>query len=116
MRVAIPLEQGRFFNDETQDILRQELVAIPLEQGRFFNRNNRRYPRLCGGRNPFGAGTVFQYNFRTAINCSFSVAIPLEQGRFFNASFSNRCSVAAVAIPLEQGRFFNLHCNQGEYS
>ncbi|EEV88574.1 hypothetical protein HMPREF0198_1320 [Cardiobacterium hominis ATCC 15826] len=35
--VAIPLEQGRFFNDFAENTPRPVFVAIPLEQGRFFN-------------------------------------------------------------------------------
>ena len=35
-------------------------VAIPLEQGRFFNINEDDYDEDGEGRNPFGAGTVFQ--------------------------------------------------------
>ncbi|EEV88575.1 hypothetical protein HMPREF0198_1321 [Cardiobacterium hominis ATCC 15826] len=57
-------------------------------------------------RNPFGAGTVFQY-LRVLQSAAGYVAIPLEQGRFFN-NFRTaiNCSFS-VAIPLEQGRFFN---------
>ena len=36
--VAIPLEQGRFFNAPVRRHRRPACVAIPLEQGRFFNK------------------------------------------------------------------------------
>ena len=35
------------------------LVAIPLEQGRFFNTRLRSTVVILKSRNPFGAGTVF---------------------------------------------------------
>ena len=38
-----------------------ELVAIPLEQGRFFNAFSMRKNGKTLGRNPFGAGTIFQF-------------------------------------------------------
>ena len=36
-RVAIPLEQGLFFNALASQGIRPLTVAIPLEQGLFFN-------------------------------------------------------------------------------
>ena len=36
-KVAIPLEQGLFFNDGIGEPLCDTAVAIPLEQGLFFN-------------------------------------------------------------------------------
>ena len=61
-KVAIPLEQGRFFN--FGDIVEKKrlFVAIPLEQGRFFNKTVYRTIDLIVRRNPIGAGTVFQLN------------------------------------------------------
>ena len=38
-------------------------VAIPLEQGRFFNMTRRTSDVYFSRRNPFGAGTVFQWAF-----------------------------------------------------
>ena len=105
-------------------------VAIPLEQGRFFNTSSLQQTATPAGRNPFGAGTVFQSNNDGAkmnlnlsqslwsrdgfsIRCThrtarrMQVAIPLEQGRFFNREKIAAEERAKVAIPLEQGRFFN---------
>ena len=58
-------------------------VAIPLEQGQFFNITGARRWRADIRRNPFGAGTVFQFTVADT-GKTFPVAIPLEQGRFFN--------------------------------
>ena len=60
MNVAIPLEQGRFFNLEGKPNKNGKMVAIPLEQGRFFNKSRTFLYHTDPCRNPFGAGTVFQ--------------------------------------------------------
>ncbi|EEV88573.1 hypothetical protein HMPREF0198_1319 [Cardiobacterium hominis ATCC 15826] len=39
------------------------VVAIPLEQGRFFNQVYASRSARNASRNPFGAGTVFQFFF-----------------------------------------------------
>ena len=67
------------------------------------------------GRNPFGAGTVFQLKDKDKYAGINAVAIPLEQGRFFNEKPVAPVAPKEVAIPLEQGRFFNLlHRNASE--
>ena len=58
--VAIPLEQGRFFNEISPEGYEFPFVAIPLEQGRFFNASLTPINKSKESRNPFGAGTVFQ--------------------------------------------------------
>ena len=58
--VAIPLEQGRFFNPGQPATRLRLRVAIPLEQGRFFNEIAGAIIVALNSRNPFGAGTVFQ--------------------------------------------------------
>ena len=58
--VAIPLEQGRFFNLTSYGRKWERYVAIPLEQGRFFTPNKSASAYDVISRNPFGAGTVFQ--------------------------------------------------------
>ena len=106
-------------------------VAIPLEQGRFFNKGHAHRAENPKGRNPFGVGTVFQYEskeeladmlasqslwsrdgFSIMIIYPFpeeiNVAIPLEQGRFFNPSKNCSPIWTEVEIPLEQGRFINI--------
>ena len=102
-----------------------------MEQGRFFNKGHAHRAENPKGRNPFGVGTVFQYEskeeladmlasqslwsrdgFSIMIIYPFpeeiNVAIPLEQGRFFNPSKNCSPIWTEVEIPLEQGRFFNI--------
>ena len=57
--VAIPLEQGLFFNNIPIGIWAELDVAIPLEQGLFFNPYLGRFYPFSLRRNPFGAGTIF---------------------------------------------------------
>ena len=88
--VAIPLEQGRFFNWSCSGASTAPIVAIPLEQGRFFNYELDVIGLCCESqslwsrdgfsitswtlsdcavsRNPFGAGTVFQWDFFINLN------------------------------------------------
>ena len=62
--VAIPLEQGLFFNLDVEEAKAFTAVAIPLEQGLFFN------------------------IWRGVTRSQVFVAIPLEQGLFFNSEVS----------------------------
>ena len=57
--VAIPLEQGLFFNKKETTMTIYAQVAIPLEQGLFFNASPAVIQRKSKSRNPFGAGTIF---------------------------------------------------------
>ena len=57
--VAIPLEQGLFFNMRRLKWHLAKAVAIPLEQGLFFNQVYIMQEIKCPRRNPFGAGTIF---------------------------------------------------------
>ena len=104
--VAIPLEQGRFFNLRHYTALNPLTVAIPLEQGRFFNALLlERSPRQKG-RNPFGAGTVFQSIRESKLRPAAS-RNPFGAGTVFQYSIASSAAGFYVAIPLEQGRFFN---------
>ena len=82
-KVAIPLEQGLFFNDHWIDrdggLASQSLWS-------------RDYFLIAGLRQPAR---------------SAGVAIPLEQGLFFNLQGGGSNGQLHVAIPLEQGLFFN---------
>ena len=90
----------------THRTARRMQVAIPLEQGRFFNKTSTPSSTAAKCRNPFGAGTVFEYATAQCLTASPS-RNPFGAGTVFQFTylwFGNYCQ---VAIPLEQGRFFN---------
>ena len=80
-------------------------VAIPLEQGRFFNVSILTTSSRSMGRNPFGAGTVFQ-SIHGQVPISSRVAIPLEQGRFFNKDVNLNIRMSPGRNPFGAGTVF----------
>ena len=82
------------------------VVAIPLEQGRFFNQVYASRSARNASRNPFGAGTVFQSKIY-AIFTPLKSRNPFGAGTVFQLMELIEERQQIVAIPLEQGRFFN---------
>ena len=84
------------------------MVAIPLEQGRFFNGGKAYFSAPWDCRNPFGAGTVFQSGVRIAQREECESQSLWSRDGFSIHKRIEYVPCADVAIPLEQGRFFNL--------
>ena len=124
------MEQGRFFNRSEKANCVQLQVAIPLEQGRFFNgifslaaqRSTSQslwsrdgfsikvfstFPEMKEGRNPFGAGTVFQW-----LSCSLSWRStsrnPFGAGTVFQYLKPDRIGQRRSRNPFGAGTVFQL--------
>ena len=105
MNVAIPLEQGRFFNLEGKPNKNGKMVAIPLEQGRFFNYTKVCHACLLLGRNPSGAGTVFQ-SFQHEILFLGNCRNPFGAGTVFQSNWATSTRVSTRRNPFGAGTVF----------
>ena len=131
--VAIPLEQGRFFNFSFSKTGENPWVAIPLEQGRFFNwltsvkivrkesqslwsrdgfsidGTDRRTP--TNRRNPFGAGTVFQSKHKRQQNRHRS-RNPFGAGTVFQSTQAEIVERAEMSQSLWSRDGFSIFVNK----
>ena len=88
------------------------MVAIPLEQGRFFNGGKAYFSAPWDCRNPFGAGTVFQSGVRIAQREECESQSLWSRDGFSMDTLTYCEGEGQVAIPLEQGRFFNTQAHR----
>ena len=81
-------------------------VAIPLKQGLIFNKPSKPSAVTRRSRNPFEAGTNFQYVW-IPYRCRLGgVAIPLKQGLIFNTSVRRHLMEMNGRNPFEAGTNF----------
>ena len=104
--VAIPLEQGRFFNWSCSGASTAPIVAIPLEQGRFFNYELDVIGLCCESQSLWSRDGFSMGLFHQPERQATSQSLWSRDG-FSIVSFVKKLQLAQVAIPLEQGRFFN---------
>ena len=99
------MEQGLFFNDYLDDCYGDESVAIPLEQGLFFNgdQHGTNYSR---GSQSLWSRDYFLIHLDRLPRPHDLVAIPLEQGLFFNRTRGKRRAAGRRRNPFGAGTIF----------